>query len=57
MGRLGEKGEGDIVNNIVITMYGASWVLEISGEHFVKYMTNHSAEHLKLIQNTTEYKS
>ena len=24
---------GNIVNNIVITTYGARWVLEISGEH------------------------
>ena len=43
IGDLGEKGEGwevqiggyktvmgNIVSNVVITMYGASWVLEIS---------------------------
>ena len=40
-----------IVNNIVITMYGASWGMEISGEHFVKYIV-----HLKLIQDNIEYK-
>ena len=29
---------GSIVNNVVITMYGAGLVLEISGEHFIRYM-------------------
>ena len=29
---------GNTVNNIVTTMCGAEWVLEISGGHFVKYM-------------------
>ena len=29
---------GDIVNDIVVTMYSAKWVLEILGDHFVKYM-------------------
>ena len=28
-----------ILNNTVITMYGARLVVEISGEQFVKYMT------------------
>ena len=27
----------NMVNDIVITVYGARWVLEILGEHFVKY--------------------
>ena len=31
---------GSTVNNIVITAYGAKWVLEVVGEkHFVKNMT------------------
>lgn len=29
---------GHIVNNVVVTMCGARWVLEILEEHFVKYM-------------------
>ena len=29
---------GDIVNNIVVTMYGARWVLDISGDPFVSYI-------------------
>ena len=29
---------GNVVNNIVVAVHVASWVLEISGEHFVKYM-------------------
>ena len=29
----------NIVDNIVVTRCGARWVLEISGEHFVKHMT------------------
>ena len=40
---LAEYSHGDIkynagnrVNNIVITVYDARWVLEISGEHFVE---------------------
>lgn len=28
----------NIITIIVIIMYVASWVLEISGEHFIKYM-------------------
>ena len=28
---------GNIINDIVITMYGARWVLELSKDHFVKY--------------------
>ena len=51
---LGEKGEGveklqnshgdtkysieNTVNNSMITMCGARWALEISGEHFMKYV-------------------
>ena len=40
-----QNGHGDvkysivtIVNNTVITMYGARWVLEILGNLFVKHM-------------------
>ena len=40
-----QNGHGDvkysivtIVNNTVITMYGAMWVLEILGNLFVKHM-------------------
>ena len=29
---------GNIVNNIVITMYGNIWILEISGDHSIMYM-------------------
>ena len=29
---------GVILSNIVTTIYGARWVLEILGKHFVKYM-------------------
>ena len=29
---------GNIVNNIVVTMYGARWILEISGGTLCKYM-------------------
>ena len=29
---------GNIVGNTVIPMYGARWVLEILGGHFVKYI-------------------
>ena len=29
----------NILSNIVITIYGARWALELSGEHFVKYVT------------------
>ena len=45
----------NIVNNIAITMYGARWVLEISGEHFVQYMIFYTV-HLKLILINTECK-
>ena len=31
-------------------MYSARWVLEISGDYFVKYMINHYAVYLKLIE-------
>ena len=27
----------NVINNTVITMYGARWVLEISGEHYEVY--------------------
>ena len=38
-------------------MHGAMWVLEISGDHFVKYVIfNHYAAHLKPIQNNIEIK-
>ena len=49
---------GSMVNNIVITMYGARWVLEISeGPHCkVQYVIGHYAVHLKLIQNSVECK-
>ena len=30
---------GKVVNNIVTIMYGARWVLEILGDHSVKYRT------------------
>ena len=29
---------GNAVNNIVINMYGASWVLDLSGDCFVSYV-------------------
>ena len=29
---------GTIVNNVVITMYGARWALELSEDHFVNYI-------------------
>ena len=29
---------GNIVSSVAISMYGASWVLEISGEYFVEYV-------------------
>lgn len=29
---------GNLVNNIVRTMFGASWVLEMLGDHSVKYV-------------------
>ena len=32
-----KHGIPDRVSNIVITMYGARWVLDLSGKHFVKY--------------------
>ena len=35
-------------------MHGARWVLEISGDPFVK--SKHYAVHLKIIQNHIEYK-
>lgn len=28
----------NIINNIIIAMYGVRWVLEISGDHSAKYM-------------------
>ena len=42
---------GNIVNNIVITMYHARWVLEISrGDHFVNLgFSNNYTVYLKLI--------
>ena len=46
-----------MVNNNVVTVYGARWGLDISGEHFVKYiLSNHCANHLKLIQTNMECK-
>ena len=47
---------GNRVINIVITIYGASWVLEISRECFVKYVSNHYAVQLKRIQNDIKCK-
>ena len=45
---------GNILNSIVITMYDARWVLEILWETLCEvYDSNHSAIHLKLIQNNT----
>ena len=38
---------GNIVK-IIITMYGARWVLKME-EHFVKCMSNHYSVHMKLI--------
>lgn len=29
---------GTIVNNIIMTMYSARWVLELLGDHFMNYM-------------------
>ena len=29
------------IDNVALTMHGASWVLEISREYFVKYMIGH----------------
>ena len=29
---------GNIVNNIVVTVYGARWVLDTLGEQFVEYL-------------------
>ena len=29
---------GNIANNIVITVYGVRWVLELSGVHLVNYI-------------------
>ena len=46
---------GSTVSNIVVSMYDTVWVLEIPGEHFVKYViANHYAVHVKLTQNNTE---
>lgn len=46
-----ERRIGNAVSNTVITTYGARGMLEISGEHFVKYtLPNHCAVHLKVIQ-------
>ena len=28
---------GNIVSNVVITMYGARWVLDLVGDHIVSY--------------------
>ena len=30
---------GNIVDNIVVTVYGARWALDTLGEQFVKYLT------------------
>lgn len=30
---------GTIVNNIFMNMYGTRWAMEISGEHFAKFMS------------------
>ena len=33
-----KSSRGNVVNGIVITKYGARWVLEVSGDHFVNYL-------------------
>lgn len=52
--RDGSYNTGNVVNNIVVTRYGARWVLETSrGRHFVKYMgvySNPYAIYLKTIK-------
>lgn len=35
--RVVKYSTGNTVNDILITVYGARWILEISGEQFVKY--------------------
>ena len=48
---------GNIVNDTVMTVHGAKWVLNISGDHFVKYLITYLlAVHLKLTQNNIECK-
>ena len=44
-----KDSKGNIVKNIVITMYGVRWVPDLSGNHFVNYMSNCYAIHLKAI--------
>ena len=45
----------NIVNNDVITMNSASWILKILGQHFVKYIIV-SPLYLQLKQNNIDYK-
>ena len=33
-----EYSAGNIVSNDVITLYGASWALDLLGDHFVSYI-------------------
>ena len=33
-----EYSAGNIVSNVVITLYGASWALDLLGDHFVNYI-------------------
>ena len=50
---------GNPVNNIVITLHGARWALQVSGEPHCKLVhgcLNHHALLLKLIQNNIECK-
>ena len=42
---------GSIVNNTVITIYGARWVLEILGELFVQCVFVYAVQIQKPIQN------
>ena len=30
-GKTGEKGEGNVINNIVVSLYSGKWVLELVG--------------------------
>ena len=50
---------GNTVNNIVVTMFGARWALEILGGSFCKVhgcLTTMLSVYLKLIQNNIEGK-
>ena len=46
---------GNVVNSSVVAIYGASWILEISGEHSVNiWLSNYYAVYLKFTQNNIE---